>query len=137
MLRIAGRTLHHALVILLVAAASARADVTRFDLAGTVTDATGAVLPGVTVTLKNADTGFNRSTVTDDQGRYSFAALNPTGKWTLSTELPGFAPQTRESLEFQANTKPEINFQLAVGGVQEAVTVQAASPLIRTRESEL
>ena len=62
----------------------ARADITRFDLSGTVTDATGGVLPGVIVSLKNADTGFNRSTVTDAAGRYSFNAVPPTGKWTLS-----------------------------------------------------
>src|SRR5215813_11252445 len=126
-----------AVLLVLVITASVRADVTRFDLAGTVTDATGGVLPGVTVTLKNSDTGFVRSAVTDEQGRYSFTALNPTGKWTLSVVLPGFAPQTREGLEFQANTKPEINFRLSVGSLQEAVTVQASSPLIRTRESEL
>jgi len=126
-----------AFVFVLAIAASARADVTRFDLSGTVADATGGVLPGVTVTLKNADTGFIRSTATDDQGRYSFAALNPTGRWTISVELQGFAPQNREGLEFQANTKPEINFRLGVGTLQEAVTVQASAPLIRTRESEL
>ncbi len=116
---------------------TARADVTRFDLAGTVTDATGGVLPGVTLTLKNTDTGFTRSLVTDSQGRYTFNALPSTGKWTLSAELSGFGTQTREGLEFQANTKPEINFQLGVGGVQEAVTVEASAPLVRTRESEL
>src|SRR5947207_3524333 len=131
------RILLTAFVFQLAAAASLRADVTRFDLSGTVTDGTGAVLPGVTITLKNADTGFNRSAVTDGQGRYSFAALNPTGKWTLSVELQGFAPQHRGGLEFQANTKPEINFQLGIGGLQQAVTVQASAPLIRTRESEL
>jgi outer membrane receptor protein involved in Fe transport len=135
--RTASRLFMSALVFVLALAASARADVTRFDLAGTVVDGTGGVLPGVTVTVKNADTGFSRSTVTDDQGRYSFAALNPTGKWTLSVELTGFAPQNREGLEFQANTKPEINFRLSVGGLQEALTVQASAPLIRTRESEL
>jgi hypothetical protein len=116
---------------------TARADVTRFDLAGAVTDTTGGVLPGVTVTLKNADTGFTRSTVTDDQGRYNFNALPPTGKWTLSAELPGFGTQNKEALEFQANTKSEINFQLTVGGLQEAITVQSSAPLVRTRESEL
>src|SRR5690348_18397509 len=105
---------------LLVAPSTVRADITRFDLSGIVTDGTGAVLPGVTVTLKNVDTGFNRSTVTDAAGRYSFTALEPTGKWTLSAELQGFGTQHREGLEFQANTKPEINFQLAVGGVQES-----------------
>src|SRR5262252_993351 len=126
-----------AFLFVLSLAASVGADVTRFELAGAVTDATGGVLPGVTVTLKNVDTGFVRSTVTDDQGRYSFTALNPTGRWTLSVELAGFAPQNREGLEFQANTKPEINFRLSVGSLQEAVTVEASSPLIRTRESEL
>ena len=126
-----------AFILVLAIVANARADVTRFDLSGTVVDGTGGVLPGVSVTLKNVDTGFVRSTVTDDQGRYSFAALNPTGRWTLSVELQGFAPQNREGLEFQANTKPEMNFRLGVGTLQEAVTVHASAPLIRTRESEL
>jgi hypothetical protein len=126
-----------AVACLLGVAVPAAADITRFDLSGTVTDATAGVLPGATVTLKNADTGFNRSTVTDTEGRYSFNAVPPTGKWTLSVELQGFGPQHREGLEFQANTRPEINFQLAVGGVQESMTVQASAPLVRTRESEL
>jgi hypothetical protein len=102
-----------------------RADITRFDLSGTVTDRTGAALPGVTVTLHNVDTGFNRSTVTDAEGRYSFNAVPPTGRWTLSAELQGFAPQHREGLEFLANTKPVINLELNVGSLQGAVTVQA------------
>jgi carboxypeptidase family protein len=134
------RTIRRGLVFALLAfvvALPLHADITRFDLSGAVTDATGAVLPGVTVTLKNVDTGFIRSTVTDAQGRYSFNAIPPTGKWTLSAELQGFAPQHREGLEFFANTKPVIDFELKVGGVQEAVTVQAESPLVRTRESEL
>src|SRR5205809_932456 len=125
------------LVSLFIAPAPVGADITRFDLSGSVTDATGGVLPGVTVTLKNVDTGFLRTTVTDADGRYSFNAVPPTGKWILSAELQGFAPQHREGLEFLANTKPEINFQLGVGTIQEAVTVQAESPLVRTRESEL
>jgi len=113
------------------------ADITRFDLSGTVTDGTGGVLPGVTMSMKNVETGLNRSTVTDAEGRYSFNAVPPTGKWTLTAELQGFRTQNREGLEFRANTKSEINFQLGVGGVQEAITVTAASPLVRTRESEL
>src|SRR5436309_149186 len=125
------------LTFLLLSAATVRADITRFDLSGTITDTTGAVLPGVTVTLNNVDTGFNRSTVTDNEGRYSFNALPPTGRWTLAAELQGFAPQHREGLEFFANTKPVINFELRVGGLQEALTVQAESPLVGTRESEL
>ncbi|MCA1586061.1 MAG: TonB-dependent receptor, partial [Acidobacteria bacterium] len=116
---------------------AAAADITRFDLSGTVTDGTGAVLPGVAVTLKNVDTGLTRSTVTDSEGRYSFNAVPPTGKWALSIELQGFATQVRDGLQFQANTRPQIDFQMAIGGLQEAVTVEATVPLIRSRESEL
>src|SRR3954469_16520351 len=129
--------LHSLLLAAMLVAAPAFADVTRFDLSGIVTDATGGILPGVTVSLKNGDTGFPRSTVTDEAGRYSFNALPPTGKWTLDVQLAGFGSQKRDGLEFQANTRPEINFQLAVGALTEVMTVQAAAPLVRTRESEL
>jgi hypothetical protein len=128
---------HRLLVALLLLAAPGFADVTRFDLSGIATDVTGGVLPGVTVNLTNTDTGFTRSTVTDEAGRYSFNAMPPTGKWTLEAELPGFSSQKREGLEFQANTRPVINFQLSVGALTEVMTVQASTPLVRTRESEL
>src|SRR5580765_2108798 len=128
---------HSLLVAVMLVAASVFADVTRFDLSGIATDVTGGVLPGVTVNLTNTDTGFTRSTVTDEAGRYSFNAMPPTGKWTLEAELPGFSSQKREGLEFQANTRPAINFQLSVGALTEVMTVQASAPLVRTRESEL
>jgi hypothetical protein len=126
---------HFAAMVLL--ALPALADVTRFDLSGVATDTTGAVLPGVTINLSNTDTGFTRSTVTDEAGRYSFNAVPPTGKWTLEAQLQGFSSQKREGLEFQANTRPVINFQLSVGALSEVMTVQASAPLVRTRESEL
>ena len=62
----------------LLGASSTRADVTRFDLAGVVTDATGAVLPGLTVTVKNLDSRCTRSTVTAPERRYAYTALPPT-----------------------------------------------------------
>ena len=110
---------------------------THFDLAGTVTDNTGAVVPGATVTLRNLDTGLVRASVTDERGKYNFATVPPTGRWTLTAELSGFQTQNREGLEFQANTMPQINLQLGVGGLQESMTVTAGAPLVRTRESEL
>jgi outer membrane receptor protein involved in Fe transport len=109
---------------------------THFDLAGTVTDNTGAVVPGVTVTLRNIDTGLVRTSVTTDQGRYNFPTVPPTGRWVLTAELDGFQKVTREGLEFQANTLPQINLEMAVAGLQESVTVSAGAPMVRTRESE-
>src|SRR5918995_6853762 len=92
------------LVLSLFVQPAARADVTRFDLSGVITDSSGAVLPAVTVTIRNLDTGFSRTATTDAQGRYSFNAVPPTGRWTISAELQGFQTQVREGLEFQANT---------------------------------
>jgi hypothetical protein len=109
---------------------------THFDLAGTVTDNSGAVLPGVSVTLRNLDTGLVRTAVTSDQGKYYFPTVPPTGTWTLTAELSGFQTVTREGLQFQANTLPQIDLQLGVAGLQEAVTVTAGAPMVRTRESE-
>ena len=114
-----------------------RADITRFDLSGTASDNTGGVLPGVTVTLKNVDTGATRTAVTDAGGRYSFNAVPPTGMWKLTAELQGFQTHVREGLEFQANTKPEINLQMTVGTMQESITVAGTAPLVRVRESEV
>ncbi|RPJ81663.1 MAG: carboxypeptidase regulatory-like domain-containing protein, partial [Acidobacteria bacterium] len=70
------------LAFLLTAASAlpAAAQLTRFDLSGTVTDTTSAVLPGATVTLKNVDTGLTRTAVTDAAGRYSFNSMPPTGR---------------------------------------------------------
>ena len=69
---------------------------THFDLAGTVTDNSGAVVPGVTVTLRNLDTGLVRASVTDERGKYNFPTVPPTGRWTLTAELSGFQTVTRE-----------------------------------------
>ncbi len=116
--------------------APALAQQTHFDLAGTVTDNTGAVLPGVTVTLRNLDTGLVRTVVTNELGKYNFPTVPPTGNWRLTAELSGFQTITREGLQFQANTLPQIDLQLGVAKLEEAITVTAGAPMVRTRESE-
>ncbi len=116
---------------------TASADVTRFELSGTVSDQTGAILPGVTVVLTNADTGLTQTSVTSERGNYIFPPLNPGSNWTLSAELSGFKKEVREGLAFKANTSPTINFELEVGGMEETITVTAESPVIETRISEL
>lgn len=109
---------------------------THFDLAGTVSDSSGGILPGVTVTLRNLDTGLVRTAVTNEAGKYNFPAVPPTGRWTLTAELSGFQSVIREGLEFQANTLPQIDVQLGVAALQESLTVTAGAPMVRTRESE-
>jgi uncharacterized protein YfaS (alpha-2-macroglobulin family) len=75
--------------LLLISSAAARAQVTTADLVGTIKDSSGAVVPGVTVSLTNEATGVVRSTTTSESGRYFFTSLQP-GRYRLAAELSGF-----------------------------------------------
>jgi outer membrane receptor protein involved in Fe transport len=124
-----------ALAVALVPIARADAQVSTFDLSGTVKDDQGGVLPGVTVTARNEQTGATRTVVTDAVGLYYLAALPPQGSWTLAIELTGFTTHRREGLRFAANTKPIINVTLSVGTVAETVTVVGETALLDTGQA--
>jgi Carboxypeptidase regulatory-like domain len=122
---------------LLLLAAPAFAQVSTFDLSGTVLDPSGGAVPGVTVTLRNTQTGLVRTEATDQAGRYHFIALPVVGMYTIRAELQGFAAEERTSLVFQANTKPVIDFSLKVASLAESTTVVADAPVLETRKAEL
>jgi hypothetical protein len=126
-----------AATLALTLAAPAAAQVSTFDLSGTVLDPSGAVLPGVTVSLRNAKTGLARSEATDDRGRYHFIALPVVGEFSIRIELAGFGTEERSGLVFQANTKPVIDFTLKLAALAEATTVRGTSPILETRKAEL
>jgi hypothetical protein len=110
--------------------ATARSVSAQSALAGTVTDTTGAVLPGVTVEARSpALIEKSRTTVTDSQGQYRIVALQP-GTYTVIFTLPGFATVTREGFTLEANFTATINAQMKVGGLEETVTVSGASPVV-------
>jgi hypothetical protein len=115
---------------LLLLAVPARAQSTA-TLQGTVTDAQGAAVPGVTVTARNAATGVERSTVTDARGSYQLASL-PVGVFRVQATAPGFQTQVVSDLPLQVANIAVQNFQLKVGGVTEETTVTAESPVIES-----
>ena len=78
-------------IAMLATASLAEAQITRGALVGTVRDASGGMVPGVTVTVTNVDTNAARVAVTDEQGAYRIGALEP-GRYKVATELSGFAP---------------------------------------------
>src|SRR5574341_566924 len=80
-----------ALLALVFLAGSAEAQLTRGSLSGTVRDATGAIVPGATVTVTNQETNISRTAVTSETGSYRIPAREP-GQYTVRTELAGFAP---------------------------------------------
>ena len=104
------------------------------ELNGRVTDESGAVLPGVTVTATQTDTGFTRSVVTDGNGTYVMPNL-PTGPYRLEVMLQGFRTYVQTGIVLQVAATPTINAALAVGSLEETVSVEAAAPLVDVRSA--
>ena len=118
-------------VLLTAGIAWAQAGATA-QINGTVRDTSGAVLPGVDVTVTQTDTNFTRSTVTDAEGNYLFSNL-PTGPYRLQASLSGFRTFQRTGIVLQVNANPTIVIDMAVGEIAETVSVEAATPLVETR----
>jgi len=116
-----------ALVLSLLAAKPAAAQSTA-TLQGTVTDSQNAIMPGVTVSIKNAGTGVERSATTDAAGQYVAASLTP-GRYQITAHLDGFADQKTE-IVLEVAQIAVANMRLNVGTVAENVTVTGVSPLI-------
>src|ERR671931_2287774 len=108
------------------------AQLSTAQLSGRVTDESSAVLPGVTVTATQTDTGFVRSGVTDDSGTYILSNL-PTGPYRLEVSLQGFRTYVQTGIVLQVAAAPVINVALSVGNLQETVSVEAAAPLVDVR----
>src|SRR5438552_1290369 len=106
------------------------------SLSGTVTDATEAVLPGVTVTAVHNDSGNTFTAVTDPKGAYLLSGLR-TGMYKVTVELPGFRSQIRDGLELQVGQHPVLNFKMALTSVSETITVTGSTPLIDTSQSKV
>ncbi len=105
---------------------------TAASLEGTVTDASGGVLPGVTVTAASPSLQVRQLVgITDAEGRYRIVDLTP-GAYSVRFELAGFKPYIRESLVLDAGFSARVNASLALGGLEEAITVSGASPLVDT-----
>src|SRR5687768_16895203 len=119
-------------VATLFAASIASAQLSTADLTGRVTDPSGAVLPGVTVTVTQTDTGLVRSTVSDESGTYLLTNL-PTGPYRLEVTLSGFRTYVQTGIVLQVGATPTINAALAVGNLEETVTIEANAPLVDVR----
>jgi hypothetical protein len=117
-------------------AALAQTGATTVDLAGTVFDATKAVLAGATVTATNLATGVERAAVSGRDGRYAIPAL-PPGAYRIRAELAGFEPQRFESVPLALGEAAEIPFELKAGGPTETVTVAGATPQLDPRRTSV
>jgi hypothetical protein len=104
------------------------------QISGAVKDQTGAVLPGVEVSMTQTDRGFKRSAVTDETGSYILPNL-PVGPYRLEAALPGFRTYVQTGIVLQINSNPVINAVLQIGQVSDEVNVQADAALVETRST--
>jgi hypothetical protein len=104
------------------------------QISGTVRDDGGAVLPGVTMTVSQTDTGFTRTVVTDQTGIYVLPNL-PVGPYRLQAALGGFKSYERTGIVLQVGSSPTIDITLGIGALEETVSVEAAAPLVDTQRS--
>ena len=117
-------------------ATPAMAQTTNGVISGIINDAQGGVLPGVTVTGRNIDTGITRTVVTEGDGRFRLAAL-PPGRYELAAELAGFGPVNVPALTLNTGTEVTRNITMQVQGLSESVTVTGESPIVEVTKSEV
>ena len=123
-----------AFCLAVASAAPAQTRATTADLAGTVVDQSGAVLPGATVTAQNVETNHVRSSITDERGYFLIPAL-PPGTYDVRAELAGFAPRTLEDIVLTLGSLSEVRLGLHVAGGQETVQVEVDAPVIDTQST--
>src|SRR4051812_25968037 len=126
------RTVCVFLVVALCIAMPAFGQLSTGSISGTIKDPSGAVIPGVAVTLSNPGViGGNQESVTSERGTYQFIRLVP-GKYSVKAELPGFRPSALEGLVVNADVTVRADLTLEVGSISEGVTVTGESPLLDT-----
>jgi outer membrane receptor protein involved in Fe transport len=120
-----------ALAVALVAAVGspAFAQLTRGTISGTVKDTSGALLPGVTVTITNNATGVSRAVVTNESGFYRAPALEP-GTYTVKAELQGFKVLENREVPVLPSAEASVDFSLELGGLSETIDVTAESTAV-------
>jgi carboxypeptidase family protein len=133
LVKLVRRVLSCAFVFLLVPGVVAAQSLTTGSIAGEVKDATGAVLPGVTVEAASpALIEKVRTVVTDAQGQYKIVELRP-GVYAVTFTLPGFSTVRREGLQLSTGFTATVNADLRVGGIEETITVAGSSPVVDTQ----
>ena len=123
-------------VAVLWLATSLFAQETRGTIVGRVSDPTGAVVAGAGIRATNIATGVSALAQSNNSGNYTLPYLLP-GTYTIHAEMAGFKKLVREGIELRVNDTVEVNLELSLGNVSEAVEVKAETPLLSTVEASL
>jgi hypothetical protein len=104
-------------------------------IVGTVTDPSGAVIPGVHIAVMNTETGVVKQVETNDAGQYVVPDLN-IGRYSVKAEAAGFKGSEQKDVALQVGDRDRIDFQMQLGGAQETITVEANAVRVQTDSGE-
>ena len=124
------------LVFLITSTTSANAQAVYGSVRGTITDASGGVLPGVSVTITSKDRNTSDTVVTDSAGEYRKERLLP-GVYEIKTDLQGFKQAIVSNVVVGVDAQANADFSLAPGAISESVEVTAVSPLLKTDRADI
>lgn len=131
-----GRLVSLVLLSLIFLARPAAAQQGTSELRGRIADAQGGVLPGVSVTVTNQDTGMFRNTMSGEDGSFIASGLVP-GTYAVSAELQGFKKFERRDVRLEVGKTTSLEVEMQVGGLEEVVNVTAVSPLVDLTSKEI
>ena len=106
----------------------------RGSVSGTVTDANGAIVPGVKVTIKNLGTNQTSTVTTSESGAYSISSLDPV-EYELAAEAPNFKRAVISRIKVDTATNSTVNIMLEAGNVVETVTIESEGALVNTENA--
>src|SRR5262245_21535933 len=124
------------LLLLLLSSINGNAQGTTATISGTVSDASGAVVPGTMIVILNEETGISREVVADETGRYSAPALG-LGNYRVTASRDGFQTQVRSGIQLTVGRQAVVNFELPVGVITDTVEVTGEAPLVETTKGGL
>src|SRR3989454_1094904 len=110
------------------------AQISTATILGTVKDTSGALVPGVSITVKHTESGLTRSVVSGERGAYNVPLL-PVGAYEITTTMPGFKQAVRSGINLVVGQEAVVDLTLEVGANTEQVTVTEEAPLVNTTTS--
>jgi hypothetical protein len=105
-------------------------------LLGTITDSTGATVPGAKVTATEVTTALIHESVTNNSGNYTFPDM-PPGKYSVTAESKGFKKDTHQNIDLLSNSSTRVDIEMVTGSVSETVLVTTAPPLLQTDRADI
>ena len=130
-----GLILPAVLVLMLLPVTAFAQGETTSAIVGQVSDASGAAVPGATVTIHNTDTGLRRIATTDESGRFNFTQLQP-GTYTVRVEAQGFDPKQNDGVSASLGQKQTADFVVQVAQAKENIEVSGEAVILNPGKCE-